>query len=167
MISDFSWVKDVLNSEGVIKDCQTLAMKKIKIEARYHLRKDLFSRLVQEACFEIGATPEYNRWLEESKSQFTNTSVEGLENKILELARARAKECIVQYPIDTNLSRIKFKKERENCLIGEWESIEKSAIKTFESDPMVIRFKVDIKAVTAQLETNRRRHQLRIIKENF
>lgn len=166
-IEDFSWVKDVLNTENINQDCQKNALSKISFPLRYQLKNVVFSSLVANACKEIHATAEYSTWLEESKSAFADKSVSGLENRILELAQLKAKECLEMYPVNTNLSRIKFKKEREACLLGEWAQLEATGIKEFQQDPLVIKFKVDINTVKSQLEINRRRLQLKVIKENF
>ncbi len=167
MLSDFVWVKDVLNTNSLYNDCRKLALSKIDFPLKYELRSTVFDGLVANACRDIHLAPEYNTWLEESKSVFADKSVSGLEKRIVELANTKAKTCVVQYPIDTNLNRIKFKTEREACLLGEWPKIENTALKEFEQDPLVIKFKVDVTAVRSQLEVNRRRLQLRVIKDNF
>ncbi len=167
MLADFVWVKDVLNVENLNKDCQALALVKIDFPLTYQLRAPVFGAFVESACRDIHLAPEYNSWLDESKSVFAEKSISGLEKRIVELATTKAKACLGQYPIDTNLNRIRFKKEREACLLGEWAPIEASAITEFSADPLVVKFKVDVTAVKSQLETNRRRLQLRVIKENF
>ena len=167
VLSDFNWVKDVLNVSNIKRDCEKLATSKIEFELKYQVRRETFISLIEAACAQIHDAPEYTKWLEESKSVFADKSVDGLENRILELARVKAGECLVQFPVDTNLTRIKFKKEREACLLGDWPGIESAAVKEFEADPIVIKFKVDVAAVKSQLETNRRRLQLKIIKEKF
>jgi hypothetical protein len=167
MLSDFVWVKDVLNADNLKKDCQRIALAKIQFPLTYQLRSPVFGVFVENACTDIHLAPEYNKWLEESKSVFAEKSVSGLEKRIVELANIKAKGCLIQFPVDTNLNRIKFKKEREACLLGEWAPIEAAAITEFSADPLVIKFKVDVSAVKSQLEINRRRLQLRVIKENF
>jgi hypothetical protein len=79
----------------------------------------------------------------------------------------KAKSCLVQYPVDTNVNRLKFKVDRENCLLGEWKQIEGTSIQEFETDPLVVKFKIDVSAVKLQLEVNRRRQQLKVMKEFF
>jgi hypothetical protein len=167
LMSDFSWSKDIMSSSVIQRDCQAFAYSKLQFKLLYHLPKDLFSSVVSEACYNIDSTPEFTTFVDTSKTQFADASIKGLEAKVLELARARAKVCLGQYPVDTNLNRIKFKTERENCLLGHWEAIEKEAVKVFETDPVVVRLKIDTRAVVSQLEVNRRRHQLRVIKDNF
>jgi hypothetical protein len=167
MLSDFVWVKDVLNVDNLIKDCRKLAMSKVVFPLSYQLRSIVFGSLVQESCRDVQFAPEYNSWLEESKSVFASKSVDGLEKRIVVLATAQAKTCVSQYPIDSSVNRVKFKKERDACLLGEWPKLEEVALKEFASDPLVVKFQVDLSAVKTQLETNRRRLQLRVIKENF
>ncbi len=156
-----------MSSSAIQRDCQSFAYRALQFKPLYHLPKDFFSDVVTEACYNIDSTPEFTSFVETLKSQFADASIKGMEAKVLELARARAKVCLGQYPVNTNLNRIKFKTERENCLLGHWEAIEKQAVMAFETDPVVIRLKIDTKAIVSQLEVNRRRHQLRVIKENF
>ena len=167
LLSNFVWVKDVLNANNLNKDCQKLALSKVSFSLSYQLRSIAFGGLVQESCKDVQLAPEYNSWLEESKSVFASKSVSGLEKRIVELATAQAKTCVSQYPIDSSLNRVKFKKERDACLLGEWPKLEEVALKEFASDPLVVKFQVDLNAVKTELETNRRRLQLRVIKENF
>ena len=167
MLSDFVWVKDVLNTDGLKKDCKKLALVKIDFGPIYQMKNQVFEGLLEDTCKDIHTAPQYNTWLEESKSVFADKSIAGLEKRIVEFAQTKAQGCLAQYPISTSLSRIKFKTEREACLLGDWSKIEASAIQEFESDPLVIKFKVDITAVKSQLEVNRRRLQLRVIKEKF
>ena len=167
MLGDFVWVKDVLNTDGLKKDCKKLALVKIDFGPIYQMKSQVFEGLLEDTCKDIHTAPQYNTWLEESKSVFADKSIAGLEKRIVELAQTKAQACLAQYPISTSLSRIKFKAEREACLLGDWSKIEASAIQEFESDPLVIKFKVDITAVKSQLEVNRRRLQLRVIKEKF
>lgn len=167
VMSDFSWARDTMSSSAIQRDCQTFAYRTLQFKPLYHLPKDFFSVVVTEACYNIDSTAEFTTFVEALKSQFADASIKGMEAKVLELARARAKVCLAKYPVDTNLNRIKFKTERENCLLGHWEAIEKEAVMAFETDPVVIRLKIDTKAIVSQLEVNRRRHQLRVIKENF
>lgn len=167
VLSDFSWVTDVLNAANIQRDCEKHALSKVEFALRYHIRKEVFAGLISDSCRNISETSEYNKWLEDSQSVFAERSTDGLENRVLELARAQADSCLGQYPVDTNLNRIKFKKEREACLVDSWTAIEAKALKEFQADPMVMRFKIDVTAVKTKLETNRRRLQLKIIKEKF
>jgi hypothetical protein len=167
MLSDFGWVKDVLNSDNITRDCKKIAINEIVFATKYHLKQKLFSDLVDSACQSIYTTSEYNSWLEASKSVFAEKSVDGLEGRILELASVKAKECLVTYPMDSNLNRIKFKKDREACLVDAWPSMEEVGLNEFRTDPLVVKFHVDVEGVKSQLSTNRRRLQIKIIKEFF
>lgn len=165
--SDFSWVKNVLDSEKINSDCQKIALDKISFNVLYHMKRPLFSKLITQSCEAIHTSSEFNEWLEESKSVFESKALDGLDDKIMEKGNAQAKVCIQKYPMDTNLNRIKFKKEREACLIDEWSNIEAGALKEFENDPLVIKFKIDLSAMKSKLDAGRRRLQLKVIKEHF
>ena len=167
LVSDFNWVKDVLNTESILRDCKQLALSKLNLSLRYHTENEAFIGLAESSCRDIHMSAEYTTWLEASKSVFAERSVTGVENRIYDLAVEQAKTCLSKYPVDTNLNRVKFKKDRDNCLLAEWPSIEGKALKEFESDPMVMKFKIDVKAVKDQLEVNRRRLQLKVMKEYF
>lgn len=167
LISDFSWVKDVVNSASITRDCEKLALSKIPFKPAYHQKSEAFGELITSSCAGIQETPEFNTWLENSRSSFADGSVDGLEKKIFELAVEEAKGCVKLYPVDSQVNRLKFKSQRDSCLLGKWEGIEASAIKEFEKDPVVIRLKIKTDEVVAQLAVNRRRLQLRVMKEQF
>lgn len=167
VVGDFKWVKDVLNNDNVVKDCRSEALGQIDFPLSYQTKGAAFGSLADSACRGISDSGEYNQWLEDSKSEFADKSVDSLEMKIVELATVKARACLAQYPTDTSLNRIKFKKDREACLIGEWPAVEAQAIKAFESDPIVVKFGVNVDGVKTQLDVNRRRLQIRVIKENF
>lgn len=167
VLSDFSWVSDVLNQSKIQNDCEKLATSKVEFELRYQVRREVFKTLIANACHNISEASEYTKWLEESQSVFAERSSDGVENRVLVLGKEQANKCLAQYPVDTNLNRIKFKKEREACLVDAWPSLEAKALKEFESDPLVVKFKINVDEVKGKLEANRRRLQLKIIKELF
>lgn len=165
ILSNFSWVKSDISGKTSLQECVKLALSKVPFPLRYQTRGDAFGDLAQRACANYQVTSEYNSWLENSKTVFADRTVTGLEEKILELAMIRSETCIAKYPMDNNLNRIKFKVEREACLIDEWPRLEGTAISLFEQDPLVIKFKVDVNAVKSQLDLSRRRLQLKVLKE--
>lgn len=165
--SNFSWITDVLSTEKITRDCRKEALDKVSFELRYKTRGEAFGALADQACGGVTDSPQYKKWLEDSKSDFEQKSVSGLERSILEIAVTTANKCLAQYPTDTNVNRLKFKKDRDACLIDAWPGIEAEALKKYESDPIVKKFNIDLTAAKTQLDLSRRRLQLRVIKEHF
>ena len=167
ILSNFSWVKNISSNAAIIDDCHALAFSKITFPLLYQTKAQAFGVLVQNSCQDVQMSNEFNFWTEESKSVFEEKSLESLQNLVLSYATAKAKDCLVQYPNDTNLNRIKHKTNRDACLMNSWTAIEDQAIKIFSSDPLVIKFKIDPESLRVKLEANRRKNQVRIMKENF
>lgn len=167
IVSDFSWVKDIINPVSIKKDCQKIAMSKISFQVLYDLKGAAFAGYIETACRDIPKSTEFNSWLDQSKSLFKDKMFSGLENRISDLAKERAKECVMKFPLDTNVNRLKYKVEREGCLVNEWPNLEARALTEFQADPLVIKFNIDLSTVKSQLDLNRRRRQLIVIKENF
>jgi hypothetical protein len=165
--SDFSWVSDVVSEVNVLRDCQKKALREVNYQVLYDQKSVVFGTLVNDVCQNITQAPSYLDWIEKSKTELTSKSYTNLETRVFDLGVQEAKKCLQSYPIDTSLNRTKFKKDREDCLVNSWPGLESRAIKEFEADPIVVKFKIDIPALKAKLELSRRRLQLKIFKEHF
>jgi len=165
-LSSFSWVKDVLNTQAIIEACKVRAMQSIPHEPAYHQRSKVYAGFATDVCRDVTVSPEYTQWLEDSKGQFMDKAYTNLEAKVLAFAKYQVKECLEQYPMDTNLNRIRYKKVRESCVMDKWSMYEKSALDEFMSDPLVVKFQIDRAYMSGMLELNRRRVQLKVMKEN-
>lgn len=165
--SNFSWVRNVLDPKAVQLDCVERALSQIELKLKYHYRSEIFGQLVQRVCQDIDETPEYKNWLDNSKSTFQKQSFEILKTKVLNFGRVQAEKCLQSFPVDTSLNRLKFKEQREACLVDVWGSVEEEAISQMSSDPLTVKFEINVSALKPQLETGRRRLQLTVIKEKF
>ncbi len=167
LIRDFSWVSDILKPSIIQNDCQNQALKLISFQVRYDLKRNLFDNYIRAMCLNISETREFIQWLDQSKVGFSEKSEKSAEARLLTLASERAAQCLVQFPVDTNLNRTKFKTQREACLLETWPTMEESVMKELLADPLVIKLNIDLKNIRASLISNRRRLQLKVIKEKF
>ncbi len=167
LIRDFNWVSDILGPSVIQRDCQSQALKLISLQVRYDLKRNVFAHYVRAMCLNISETREFIQWLDQSKAAFSEKSQKSAEAKLLALASERAAQCLAQFPVDTNLNRSKFKTQREACLQDTWPAMEESVMKELLSDPLVIKLNIDLKNIRANLISNRRKLQLKVIKENF
>ncbi|MBA2405773.1 MAG: hypothetical protein H0V66_13440, partial [Bdellovibrionales bacterium] len=132
--ADFSWAT-VSNKERLIADCQKKAMTLITSDFRYHQTPALYSPSLQIICTSVESSEAFKGWI--------LTQSAGLEEKILALVlldievrgEKQALECLEEYPMDTQLNRMRFKKQREICLVDNWFSLEADAIKQAKRDP--------------------------------
>jgi hypothetical protein len=168
IVADFSWVKNVIDAAQIEKDCRAQAVGLFPLRPLYHTKRELFATYAESfSCLGIASSSEFNRWLESSKSVFDQKIKDGLEEKILHLAGTKARECLVQFPADSNLNRIRWKVQREECLTSAWPFMEQKVISEAEQDPMVKRFQIDRGALQVTLESSRRRLQIKIFKDYF
>ena len=82
-------------------------------------------------------------------------------------ADAKAKSCLSEFPMDTMLSKVKFKLQREACLTDAWSELEAQAIKKAKSDPAVKKAGVSSEGISSRLAADRRRLQLKLMKKYF
>jgi hypothetical protein len=168
LLSDFSWIKSIMNSADIKKDCTEEALRQIPLKTLYHLKKELFREYVSEtSCFDVTASLQFNNWLNHSKEGLLGGILEGVEKKLLIQAQAIAQDCLKKYPKDTALDRIRWKAQREGCLVDEWPRLENEVVETAVNDPVVTKLKVSKELLRSHIEKNRRRLQLRIIKDFF
>ena len=167
LLSDFAWVSDVVDNEKMLASCRREAVKKADIQVIYHLKSKELENLANEACYEIHNSSEYSKWLVESKDVFESKVKTSVDDKILDAAHKQAQVCIEKFPMSTNVERLKFKSQREACLLDSWIELENKVLEDTKKDPMVIKFKIDVESLRPKLESTRRRLQLKVIKENF
>lgn len=168
LLSDFSWVKNVLDSDKILIDCKREGYEKLAFKPLYHLNSDLFSDYVgNKSCAGISQTKEFSDWLNNSKEQFNEKVSIGLETKITEAGFARSEVCLKEYPMDTMVNKVRYRKHREACLVDEWPKLEEQVLAEAMKDPLVLKFEMSKESLRGKLESNRRRLQIRIIKEKF
>ena len=166
LLSDFSWAK-VSSKEVLTADCTKEAKKSIDSSLRYHESPDFYNDSIQKLCTEVEDSPEYKAWIQ--------TQSAGLEEKILAQvleeietkADQKAQACLNEYPMDNQINRIRFKRQRESCLTDSWESLEAAALKKAASDPLVIKVGLSLENITSKISLERRRLQLKLIKKYF
>lgn len=167
LVSSFDWVKDVINNESTRIECEKKSLGLVPLEPMYNFKAAVYKNFATDVCRSIHESSEFGAWLESSKGEFESKAYSSLEGQVLTFAAYQAKECLKKFPTDTNLNRVKFKQERESCLVGQWYLFENSAFEVFEKDPLVIKFKIDSMPLRGRLESSRRPLQLKIMKEYF
>jgi hypothetical protein len=168
IISSFDWVKNVVDNQAILSDCKKKAYELIKLRPLFHLPKTLFSDYLEKnSCLNISTSKEFSSWLDGTKGQFSEKISAGLDDKMLALGTIQAKACVKQFPVDSAVNKIRFRKEREACLINQWPELENNVLKDVLSDPLVIKFQVSQVELKSKLDISRRRLQLRLMKEYF
>ena len=168
LLANFEWVSDVLDSKKIADACRSVALARIDFLPVYHLKKDLFSELVSNSiCINMESTPEYSNYLESSKTTLIKKSQDSMETRLTELAQKRATACVKQFPVDTNLNRVKFKKDRDACLVDLWPAMEAEVLKGFSDQPIAKKFNLTDEPIIQRFNLNRRKIQLKILKEYF
>lgn len=168
LLSDFSWVKDVSDSSSVISDCKREGSKLVPMTLLYNMKGDIFGRYIEEnICQNISSTPEFNEWMNTSPALFKDQIFKQLEESMLNEGRRQADMCLRSYPMDTNFNRVRYKIQREKCLLDTWPTLEYRVIREAMKDPLVIRTRMPEQDLRNTLQINRRSYQQRLMKEKF
>lgn len=166
LMSDFSWAK-VASKEAFIADCTAKGLALVDSSLRYFAAPDFYKTSLKNECTEIEASEPYKAWIQ--------TQGAGLEEKILEQVMLeietkgdlKAQACLVDYPMDNQLNRIRFKRQREACLVDSWEALEAAALKSAAQDPLVQKVGLPMESIASKVVLDRRRLQLKLIKKYF
>lgn len=168
LISDFSWVRNVIDGKELQKNCESEATRMISFEPLFHIKRKVFSELVNgKICAGISSTPEYKKWVSESQDMFKEMVAKDLEGMLYVAGEERARECLSKYPITNSVSKIKFRNDREACLTNNWGEVERKVLDQLKSNPYVEKFKFSLDEFKTELAGNARRTQLKLIKEHF
>lgn len=168
LLSNFDWVKNIVDTQQIMSDCKREGYQRISFLPLYHLKSALFGEYLEKnSCYNIPGSLEFNNWLKSSQGQFSEKVSASLEEKVTDLGKVRAEECIKQFPMDTVINKLRYRKQRQACLVDEWPKLEEKVIADAQKDPVVIKFQIKPEVMRVQLEGKRRRLQLRVIKEYF
>ena len=164
--ADFAWAA-VTNIANFNSDCQKQAFTMINSEQRYHLTPNVYAAAIKSICASVESSNAYQAWLQ--------TQSAGLEDKVYSQVlidaevrgEKQASACLKTYPVDTQINRMRYKTQRDNCLIDNWYALEAEAIKIAKQDPLVQRVNLSFDSINTRLAVERRRLQLKIMKKYF
>jgi hypothetical protein len=168
MESDFSWITDIMKNAQFEKDCLSRSLALIDFNPSCNLKSDLFQDYIKKSvCSIIRESHAFNQWLGDSKELYMEKISLESEKMMEKLATERAQVCVEEYPLDSTLNRIRYKRQREACLLDDWHKMEANVLKDFADNPVARKFNLSSEEMKRKLEVNRRRLQLRIIKDYF
>ena len=164
--SDFSWAK-VASKEIFVADCAVKAQSFIDSSFRYHEAPDFYKTALKNLCEGVETSEPYRAWIQ--------TQGAGLEEKvfaqvIFEIetkADLKAQSCLSDFPMDNQLNRLRYKRQRESCLVNSWEDLEAAALKVAAADPLVQKVGLSMDSIASKVALERRRLQLKLIKKYF
>jgi hypothetical protein len=79
----------------------------------------------------------------------------------------KAQQCIVLYPMRSQLEKIRFKKDREDCLIKDWAILEDEVLMDIQKESILKKISLPREHLTLALSSQRRKIQLNLIKKYF
>jgi hypothetical protein len=163
---NFDW-STISTSDKFISECQAKALTMLSSRNRYHQTPSIYLASFKSICRNVESSESYKAWLQ--------TQGAGLEEKVFSQimieveakGEKQAQSCLVTYPVNTQLNRMRYKTQRENCLIDNWYAIEAEAVKTAQEDPLVKKVNLSLENVKTKVAMERRKLQLKIIKKYF
>jgi hypothetical protein len=168
LLANFDWVKDVIDQQKIQRDCVAAGIEQLNFRPLYHTPRELFTQYLESnVCQGISESAQFKAWLESSKGGFEARAAESMLERMHNLASAQARTCLQSFPMDTNLNRIRFKKQREECLTNEWPKLERQVLDDISKDPLVQKFNLSIDSLRTRLQSEGRRIQIRVIRDNF
>ena len=165
--SDFKWATDYVDNDQIGKDCLSAALDQIEIELYFNKKKAVMDSLISEVCTDISKAPEFTKYLESIRGDLEAKSFQTLEDNVLEEGMKVGRACVQLYPINTAINKAKYRKEREDCLVKKWATIEAAGLKKLNSEPLVIKFKIDTSSYAEKVKKRSRVLQVKVIKALF
>lgn len=168
VLSSFQWATNLIDSKQLVLDCKKEALRLIGMELLFNEKKGIFSDFLEkQTCAKISESPEVNKWIENSKGEFIEKVVKGLEVKMLAAGHRQAQVCIDKNPNIPLIGAFIYKKKRESCLRDAWDGLEASVVKEIMTDPIVKKLNLSSSELTSRLARKRMELQDEVIRENF
>lgn len=164
--SDLSWAS-VNGRPKVIADCQKQGESYLTGGFRYQSAPVIYHSALTQICEKIEASSIYQDWLKTQSAGLEDKISQQVFTHVEELANKQAEYCLRDYPVDNQLNRMRYKKQREACLVDHWNVMESEALTSAKKDPLVQKVGLSLDGIEARLAVDRRRLQLKVMKKYF
>lgn len=164
--ASFDWAS-VSTNERLIADCQKKALTFISSENRYNQTPAIYIPALKSICATIDSSPAFTEWIKSQSAGLEDKVYAQLLIDVEARGEKQAISCVKQYPVDTQLNRMRFKKLRDGCLVDNWFALEAEAIKVAKQDPLVQRVNLSFDNINTRIAMERRRLQLKLMKNYF
>jgi hypothetical protein len=153
--------------ETFASDCQKQGLTFLSSAQRYAQTPSMYFPSLKFICSQMESSQVYQNWL---KTQVSTVEL-SLSNELMIKLEAQGEElaqsCLKDFPVDSQLNRLRFKTKRESCLTEKWSSLEAALIQEAKKTPLAIKLNLSLDALNTRLNLERRKLQLKIMKKYF
>jgi hypothetical protein len=164
--ANFDWAASS-TIERFASDCQKQGLSFMTSTQRYSETPTIYLPSLKYICTQIESSPAYQVWL---KSQGASVEL-NLSNEVMIKLETQGEElaqrCLKDFPVDSQLNRLRFKTKRDSCLTENWSSLEATLMDEAKKIPLVERLNLSLDALNTRLSLERRKLQLKIMKKYF
>ena len=164
--ANFDWAA-TSTIEQFASDCQKHGLTLLSSAQRYAQTPNIYFPSLTFLCTQIESSQAYQEWL---KGQGATVEL-SLSNELMIKLEAQgeelAKSCLKDFPVDTQLNRLRFKTKRDSCLTENWSSLEATLMDEAKKTPLVRKLNLSLDALNTRLSLERRKLQLKIMKKYF
>jgi hypothetical protein len=164
--SNFDWAA-TSTIERFASDCQKQGLSLLSPAQRYAQTPSIYFPSLKFICTQIESSQVYQNWL---KTQAATVEL-SLSNELMIKLEAQgeelAKSCLKDFPVDSQLNRLRFKTKRDSCLTEKWSLLEATLIDEAKKTPMAQRLNLGLDSLNTRLSFERRKLQLKVMKKYF
>lgn len=163
---DFSWLTLSLNPP-FYDECRIIAKSALNAENRFQKNPQLYQDYFKDLCQEIENSVPYTNWLMNQSLKLETLAIDKMLIQLEDRGNKKAQQCIVLYPMRSQLEKIRFKKDREDCLIKDWAILEDEVLMDIQKESILKKISLPREHLTLALSSQRRKIQLNLIKKYF
>jgi hypothetical protein len=164
--ANFDWAASS-TIEQFASDCQKQGLSFMTSAQRYAQTPNIYHPSLKFICTQIESTQVYQNWLKTQATSVEQTLSNELMIKLEVQGEELAKSCLKDFPVDSQLNRLRFKTKRDSCLTEKWSSLEVALINEAKQTPLVRKLNLSLDALNTRLSLERRKLQLKIMKKYF
>jgi hypothetical protein len=163
---NFDWAASS-TIERFASDCQKQGLSLITSAQRYFQTPSIYLPSLKFICSQIESSQVFQNWLKTQAASVEQTLSNELMIKLEVQGEELAKSCLKDFPVDSQLNRLRFKTKRDSCLTEKWSSLEVALINEAKQTPLVKKLNLSLDALNTRLSLERRKLQLKIMKKYF
>jgi hypothetical protein len=128
IIQDSSWLKALSLKSTLKQNCVDKAKTFISGDFKLSHLPAAYEPELSQICEKAEQSTQYQQWVREQVAALEVESLKTIREELERLAINKAKSCVITYPINNTINRIRFKFQRDKCLTDSWGGLEKNAI---------------------------------------
>jgi hypothetical protein len=128
ILHSLTWEITLDIKSNMRQECMKELRTLIKSDFKFSHLPEIYETEINLSCEKVENSERYLGWIADEVKDLEEKILKDIRLELNRLAINKAKSCLVTYPTNNSINRIRFKFQRDKCLTDSWSGLEKNAV---------------------------------------